>query len=128
IEEIEVTVHFRRDGPPRKTLEAIYARFHARLAELPRVVFRRKKLHTNPTSHFPPMPTCPHYSLRTLLLAFLVVSCLLGAIMVLRNCGVSSARTSLIESGMTRSEVVEILGQPQQVVHDYWLYNVWDAS
>lgn len=74
------------------------------------------------------MPTCPRYSLRTLLLAILVVSCLLGAIMVLRNCGVSSARTSLIESGMTRSEVVEILGQPQQVVHDYWLYNVWDAS
>jgi uncharacterized protein YfeS len=43
IEEIEVIVHFRSDGPPRKTLESMYDIFHAGLSALPKVTFRRKK-------------------------------------------------------------------------------------
>lgn len=43
IAEIEVIMHFRSDDSPRKTLEAMYDSFHARLAELPKITFRRKK-------------------------------------------------------------------------------------
>ena len=43
IEEIEVEFHFRSAGPPRKTLESMYDDFHAELAALPTVTFRRKK-------------------------------------------------------------------------------------
>ena len=43
IAEIEVTLNFRSDGPPRKTLESKYDNFHAGLDRLPSVTFRRKK-------------------------------------------------------------------------------------
>ncbi len=43
LDEIEVTIHFGTDGPPRKTLESLFEEFHARLERLPTVTFRRKK-------------------------------------------------------------------------------------
>lgn len=43
LSEIEVTIHFRSDGPPRKTLESMYERFHANLPQLPKVTYRRQK-------------------------------------------------------------------------------------
>ncbi|QDT79703.1 hypothetical protein Mal35_31700 [Gimesia maris] len=43
LKELEVIIHIRNDGPPRKSLEEMFERFHTTLAELPRVTFYRKK-------------------------------------------------------------------------------------
>lgn len=43
IQELEVTMHFRTSGPPRKTLKSLYEEFHAGLDRLPTVTFRRKQ-------------------------------------------------------------------------------------
>ncbi len=43
ISELTLTFHFPTSGPPRKTLEQLYANFHTNRLELPKVVFRRSR-------------------------------------------------------------------------------------
>ncbi len=43
ISELTVTFHFPTSGPARKSLEQLYANFHANRATLPKVVFRRSR-------------------------------------------------------------------------------------
>ncbi len=43
VSELTVTFHFPHSGPPRITLEEMYADFHANRLSLPKVVFRRKR-------------------------------------------------------------------------------------
>jgi uncharacterized protein YfeS len=42
VSELTVNFHFPDSGPPRPTLESMYAAFHANRLTLPKVVFRRK--------------------------------------------------------------------------------------
>src|SRR5215831_15102101 len=41
--ELTVTFHFPTSGPPRKSLEQLYADFHANRIRLPKVVFYRSR-------------------------------------------------------------------------------------
>jgi uncharacterized protein YfeS len=41
--ELTICMHFKTNGPPRKTLESMYADFHASRSTLPKVVFRRSR-------------------------------------------------------------------------------------
>ena len=43
IDELEITLHFTQDGPPRKSLEQSYYNFHENLKSLPKCTFYRKK-------------------------------------------------------------------------------------
>jgi uncharacterized protein YfeS len=43
LRSIELTMHFRSLGPPRKTLESLFEQFHASLERLPRITFKRQK-------------------------------------------------------------------------------------
>ena len=43
IKEIEITLYFYHDGPARKTLEDMQAKFHENLSSLPKCTFYRKK-------------------------------------------------------------------------------------
>lgn len=43
VSELTVTFHSPHTGPPRRTLEQIYAAFHANRKTLPKIVFRRKR-------------------------------------------------------------------------------------
>src|ERR1700676_1861865 len=43
VSELTVTFHFPTSGPPRRTLEQLYAVFHANRLSLPKVVFRRAR-------------------------------------------------------------------------------------
>jgi len=43
ITELTVTFHFATSGPPRSSLEDLYAKFHAARLELPKVLFRRSR-------------------------------------------------------------------------------------
>lgn len=43
INEVEFILHFKQDGPARKTLERSFAAFHSALTSLPRCEFRRSK-------------------------------------------------------------------------------------
>lgn len=43
INEIDITIHFYHDGPPRKSLEKMQEEFHKNLMKLPKCTFYRKK-------------------------------------------------------------------------------------
>jgi len=43
IDELEITLHFKQDGPARKTLEKQHQDFHKNLSRLPKCTFSRKK-------------------------------------------------------------------------------------
>lgn len=43
VSELAVTFHFPTSGPARKSLEQLYANFHANRSTLPKVVFRRSR-------------------------------------------------------------------------------------
>jgi uncharacterized protein YfeS len=43
IKELTITFNFPTSGPPRKSLDQIYARFHSNILTLPKVVFRRNR-------------------------------------------------------------------------------------
>jgi hypothetical protein len=43
INELTVTFHFPHSGPPRNTIEQLYATFHANRLKLPKVIFRRSR-------------------------------------------------------------------------------------
>jgi len=43
VSELTVTFHFPTSGPPRKSLEQLYANFHANRTTLPKVVFQRSR-------------------------------------------------------------------------------------
>ena len=43
IRELEIVLHFRQDGPPKKRLVDAYEAFHEELSNLPRCTFNRKK-------------------------------------------------------------------------------------